>query len=232
MAEPALLPAPRLVDGVDLDALLAFEAPYLIDRLTGQHMIPSRDEAIALFQEVKKLLLVQRMHPGHAIPVFSRRVDEAWHQFVLYSVEYRRFCDELFGGYLHHAPAVGAPVGSSDRPAMGFEAFAAAYRALFDEPPSAHWHDERWVRATTRLLRGELAEGVSLRAAGDKVELVWHHDPERVLLRVDTRGERALRFVVEHGTFFVRELPGLLDDAERVAVCRPLVARRFLWVAP
>jgi hypothetical protein len=34
----------------------------------------------------------------------SRLVDEAWHEFILDSLSYTRFCDNAFGGYLHHTP--------------------------------------------------------------------------------------------------------------------------------
>jgi hypothetical protein len=41
----------------------------------------------------------------------SKIVDDAWHEFILMSREYSRFCDKAFGGYLHHSPA-----GSGDEP--------------------------------------------------------------------------------------------------------------------
>jgi len=34
----------------------------------------------------------------------SRCVDYAWHEFILYSQQYKLFCDYVFGGYLHHIP--------------------------------------------------------------------------------------------------------------------------------
>jgi uncharacterized membrane protein YgcG len=34
----------------------------------------------------------------------SRLVDEAWHEFILDSLSYTRFCDNAFGEYLHHTP--------------------------------------------------------------------------------------------------------------------------------
>jgi uncharacterized membrane protein YgcG len=41
----------------------------------------------------------------------SKVVDDAWHEFILMSREYSRFCKEAFGGYLHHTPA-----GASNEP--------------------------------------------------------------------------------------------------------------------
>ena len=36
----------------------------------------------------------------------SRAVDVAWHEFILLTRDYHAFCDEAFGHYLHHSPAV------------------------------------------------------------------------------------------------------------------------------
>ncbi len=35
----------------------------------------------------------------------SKIADDAWHEFILMSREYSRFCEQAFGGYLHHTPA-------------------------------------------------------------------------------------------------------------------------------
>jgi hypothetical protein len=216
----------------DIEALLAFQAPYLVEKLTRQQMVPTADEARALFDEVKKFLVLQCDAGACYIPVFSRRVDEVWHQFVLYSIEYRQFCLRFFGGYLHHAPALGAANSEQfGRQPMDFAEFESRYQQVFGELPDL-WHDDLFLLPSTRLLRGHLAERVYLRHQDDKVELVWDRDPERILVRVDARGERALQFILDHGTFFVRELPGLLDPAEQLALCVPLVAHHFLWVAP
>src|SRR4051794_14278841 len=34
----------------------------------------------------------------------SRAVDVAWHEMILRTREYHRFCSRAFGAYLHHAP--------------------------------------------------------------------------------------------------------------------------------
>jgi hypothetical protein len=45
----------------------------------------------------------------------SRAVDEAWHEFILDSIAYTRFCEGAFGHYLHHTPveAMGTPMGDA-----------------------------------------------------------------------------------------------------------------------
>lgn len=37
----------------------------------------------------------------------SRRVDDLWHQFILFTREYHAFCERI-GGYVHHVPDVPA----------------------------------------------------------------------------------------------------------------------------
>ena len=36
----------------------------------------------------------------------SQVVDDLWHEFILFTREYRAFCDYAFGRFLHHTPAV------------------------------------------------------------------------------------------------------------------------------
>lgn len=36
----------------------------------------------------------------------SQVADELWHEFILHTREYRRFCNQAFGRFMHHTPAV------------------------------------------------------------------------------------------------------------------------------
>jgi hypothetical protein len=36
----------------------------------------------------------------------SQAVDDLWHEFILYTKAYDAFCQQAFGGFLHHTPAV------------------------------------------------------------------------------------------------------------------------------
>ena len=36
----------------------------------------------------------------------SQVVDDLWHEFILFTREYKSFCDRAFGAFLHHTPAV------------------------------------------------------------------------------------------------------------------------------
>lgn len=46
----------------------------------------------------------------HPVPMPSKAVDAAWHEFILFTRHYCAFCDRAYGNYLHHTP--------SDRPML------------------------------------------------------------------------------------------------------------------
>src|SRR6185295_16857029 len=62
--------------------VMAFEAPYLIEKLCKEHIVASAAEALALFQEAKRYLLLCHHDRSLGWEMFSLRIDECWHQFV------------------------------------------------------------------------------------------------------------------------------------------------------
>jgi hypothetical protein len=201
---------------------VAFRAPYVIEKLVMNKTCATAAEAEALFEEAKRYLWLQESDRSLAFPMFSLRVDEAWHQFVLFSVEYTSFCERFFGRYLHHAPA-NAPPTHATREAT-WDEFVDAYEKLFGARPPALWDDALSVCGDRRVIRDR---DVEVRREGDKVAL---YEGEQLLLRVDAWGEPALAFVARYPIFYVRELPGL-KDADRRALVRGLMASRTLRVA-
>lgn len=41
----------------------------------------------------------------HQVGMPSKVVDEAWHEFILFTKQYEAFCKQAFGTFLHHTPA-------------------------------------------------------------------------------------------------------------------------------
>jgi len=46
----------------------------------------------------------------------SQAVDDAWHEFILFTRQYNKFCRHAFGRFLHHTPAeaMSTPTEASD----------------------------------------------------------------------------------------------------------------------
>ena len=66
---------------------------------------------------------------GKTLGMPSRAVDVAWHEFILLTRDYHAFCEEAFGRYLHHSPAV-----AMDEPV---DATLARTVSVFDRHPVA-----------------------------------------------------------------------------------------------
>jgi hypothetical protein len=218
-----------------LPELLAYEAPFLTTKLLKLKIVRAPDEARLLLDEVKKYLVLCEVHRASIIPMFSRRVDEVWHQFVLFTAHYEAFAHDYFGKFVHHDPVEAEGPGDALLPEMTFAEFRAAYEALFGALPDA-WLDELSVTPASRLLRATWGGAFAARVIGEKAELVVVREAPgpraaTVLCRVDARAAAALDFVTTCDVFLARELPGL-EDAERVDLCRALVKRGVLFVAP
>lgn len=85
------------------------------------------DEAIVEFRKYLALIAL-----GHKkLGMISPEVDEVWHTFILFTRDYAAFCEEVFGSFLHHQPAIPSqPIGKKSR-----KRFLVAYRQEFGDLP-------------------------------------------------------------------------------------------------
>jgi hypothetical protein len=207
---------------------LAFEAPYLIEKLVKDQVVDSADEAGALFREVKRYLVLTTVDRTVAWSMYSLRVDHIWHQFILFTREYIEYCRQNFERYIQHAPST-APV-REDAPRLTpstFQMFAQRYEELFGEPLPDVWYDEKNVTLKRRVVNSRVGT-FSLRDDDDMVELV--NGRGEPVFAVDQVARTALEFIARTGTFFVRELPDLADE-QKVALVSTLVEHKLLDLA-
>ena len=225
------MPTTIATDDERLRELLAFEAPYVAEKLLLNKTVSTLQEGQQLFEEAKKYLWLVSTDRARDYPVGSLRVDEAWHQFFLFTRECRELCMRIFGCFMHHAPPTNGSA-PSPRPLVSYPELAARYRAVFGMELPAIWDDALSVEAGRRVLRNDLAGPLALRRDGDKMELLQGEEgAQRVRLRVDAWAAPALEFALAKGIFYVRELP-TLDPDEQVDLCRALVRESVLLVAP
>lgn len=190
--------------------------PALLDKLVSDTLADSAEQAELLFREVERYLLLCQSQPG--LPMYSCRIDAVWHQFMLFTQDYQRFCDVHLGHFAHHEPE--RPGAEQSPAATSREAFLQLYQQHFGEP-SPLWDDWVDLRGDTRLRRSA-ADGVLRVVSGGDSCTLAHGTPAAVLCRVGRRGEAALEFIARHRQFFVRELPGLAP-ADQLTLVTPLV---------
>ena len=81
--------------------------PELRNRLqanTGLTLEQSGRVLEGLRQYFLACLAAQRKAIAKEVGMPSKAVDAAWHEFIVLTKEYAKFCDQAFGKYLHHTP--------------------------------------------------------------------------------------------------------------------------------
>lgn len=204
---------------------LGYEAPFLIDKLLKEQIVETAQEAEALFAEVIKYLILGRTYPGKPWEMISRRVDEVWHQFVLFTAEYTEFGKRYFGHYLHHAPGNSPGMANRPREVPSLAEFSAHYTGLFGAPLPAIWFDTGSIGLNRRMLINEAAGALRLVAYDGMVTVTGMHGP---MVAVNDIAREALEFMLRARAFYVRELPGGLTDDEQQGLAETLVAHSVL----
>jgi hypothetical protein len=210
-----------------IDAL-GYEAPYLIEKLLKDHIVETAEEGETLFAEVKRFLVLGHVDKTKIWDMYSLRVDEVWHQFILFTKQYTDFCQRFFGRYIPHSPS-NAPESQimDSAKATSFEDFQRRYGELFGESLPDTWYDEKSVTPRRRILNNH-AGMLMLRDEGEMVDLLT--PGSELLLSVNELARDALAFICRTGAFYVRELPGGLYDEEKVALVAMLVEYKVLRV--
>src|SRR5215216_1601932 len=220
----------------DIETALKYDAPFLIQKLVKDRIAETEEEAEKLFMEVKRfLVLVRNDADVTAWDMYSRRVDEAWHQFVLFTREYIDFSFDHFGSYVQHSPGIAAPQGeeidgpTQEQQPQCFHDFIKRYEEFYGIPLSDVWHDAESVTPGRRVLNDDAGKQM-VRAENGHVAILDRN--EDVVISVSGPAKDALEFVATTGAFYVRELPGDLTDEEKIGLVTALVEQGVLRVAP
>jgi hypothetical protein len=209
----------------DYRGALAYAAPFLIEKIVKERLASTPQEAEELFLEVKRFL-VMSCATDLAIEMYSTRIDEVWHQFVLYSWEYMSFCRQYFGHYLHHSPSNAPKIeGRPIKHPLSLGEFAHEYQLLFGVQMPDIWHDDRSVTLDRRAICSRSVD-LSVKLSGDEVSLTLPNGTE--VFSVNSVARDAVAFVATGSPFYVRELPGDLLDDEKIALVSTLVQQSLL----
>ncbi len=219
---------PRPADPPPMADALAYRAPFLIEKLLKNHVADTAEQAEALFTEVKRYLVLNQVDRSRIWKMYSLRVDEVWHQFVLFTGEYVDYCKNQFGRYVHHSPSNAPDRGQADRaPEATFAEFGARYRELFGVDLPDLWDDATSVMPHRRVLNDHAGK-LRLTHFDGMIDLSVMDG--HVMFSINEIASPALHFIAETGAFYVRELPGGLTDEEKVGLVSTLVGMKLLRV--
>jgi hypothetical protein len=217
---------------LDLMKALDYKAPFLIEKLLKERIVETPEHGQQLFVEVVKYLILNRTFPDKHWSMFSRLIDEVWHQFVLFTTEYLAFCTQYFGGYMHHAPSNAPGLEPKVPGSVAIEAdqFRSYYERLFGTPLPDLWRDAVSITLRRRVLLSDGSGTLRLEAdeTGDTIAIVDSNGPK---LSVGSLAGDALEFMLRTKAFYVRELPGDLTDDEKIGIVEVLVSQGVLSLA-
>ena len=146
--------------------MLAYRNDEVVHRFSAGWSVPL-PAARVLFADVKRYLWLCGELEFEIPPV--RIVDEMWHTFLVFTRDYRTFCESYLGAMVEHVPTT---------------------RSEFRAQSSLARRDSRRVRSVTaeRLQRCVMAVWDKL---GERVAMRWYVDyPERYGAKFFARGYR------------------------------------------
>lgn len=218
-------------DSECLKQLLEYDAPFLIEKLLKEQIVADAEEGRELFREVKRYLVLNRIYPDHRLPMVSRRIDEVWHQFVLFTHEYASFCQQHVGRFLHHHPsnAPGSRTTETESSPRTIAEFRRHYESVFGEHLPDVWRDRASVHLHRRVVLAAPQESFRIEHSHPTVTLMFKGKPA---FSVNAIAEPALEFIVQTRAFYVRELPGDLSEEEKVSIIDTLFGFGLVAIAP
>ncbi len=115
--------------------MLAYRNPELVSRFARKFDI-THPQAKELFLDLKRFLAVCVSSTETLAP--PPQIDRAWHELILFTEEYAKFCAMHAGQFIHHRPETG----HSRVPSKALPRTRELAQQLFGEL-SANWGDER-----------------------------------------------------------------------------------------
>lgn len=84
-----------------IDQILNYTNPRVIERHVQDQNVPPHTAA-RRFDGLKQFLAVAAIMPGRKVT--SPAIDAMWHTFLLFTKDYRQFCDGYLGRFIEHEP--------------------------------------------------------------------------------------------------------------------------------
>lgn len=78
---------------------------FLAGKLCASHPQLSELDAELVLRGLRQFFLAHLRSGRRFVAMPSRVVDDAWHQYILHTRAYQRWCEGAFGRMLHHTPA-------------------------------------------------------------------------------------------------------------------------------
>lgn len=125
----------------------SYDFSFLKDRFSDK-VASSDKQFLEIQQEFKRFVKMMLKFKG-PLAVLGQKIDEFWHTFILFTPQYRQFCDNVLGRYIDHQP--NTP--STPVPPIAITNFYKIYEAQYGEVNEL-WNEGMDAETVTSLRSG------------------------------------------------------------------------------
>ena len=111
-----------------------YDMSFVKERLFIEKTFADEKEYTEASCELKKFFALSKLY-GQSMAMTSPRIDEVWHQFILFTRDYHKFCDDFIGRYFHHDPNIPSRMNNSAIH-ESYHNFINAYTQTYGDIPS------------------------------------------------------------------------------------------------
>jgi hypothetical protein len=146
-----------------LNILERYEIPSgVIERIKPKEPFDKMTDAQIkeVVNEFKKFMAIVVINhdTDKRVEMVNELVDEVWHTFILFTNEYRKFCDALVGEYIHHEPNIDSLYGIDPlfpyKKKQSTEFFYKEYERCFGPLPEI-WNESKSLTIKSRDKEGK-----------------------------------------------------------------------------
>ena len=88
-------------NAISLSHVMAYQFDPLIHRMVDKHGW-SEDVTRACWEDLKRFLYLCAITPEPVAP--TEQIDDLWHNYILFTMDYAEFCETVLGKFIHHRP--------------------------------------------------------------------------------------------------------------------------------
>lgn len=130
-----------------VNALSNYDFGFVREKLVTDNRLSNAEIDRAEFEFRRFMTLVLKC--DGPLAMIDKRVDEFWHSLILFTPQYRKFCDDVMGFFVDHQPRTSfTPV-----PLGAISNFVSAYRNEYGDLPSF------WIETVTEPIRAAIESG-------------------------------------------------------------------------
>ena len=117
-------------------SILLYKNEVVVNRIAKELNV-SKEDAELQFREMLKFLYCCAISKKPLTP--SKKLDEPWHTFVLFTRDYEAFCKNYLGKFIHHVPDIDESIETKKANKKRYEQTYEVATAVFGNLPEFMW---------------------------------------------------------------------------------------------